>query len=615
MTHLYVDTDGCDFGDGSVDRPFATLERARDAVRGLRDVTVVLRGGIHYRREPFLLGREDSGVVYTAAMGEDVRLSGGVGLSAFRPVSDPEVLARLDPAARDYVMEVDLRAAGVSEIGDIVSRGFDRPIRPAHSELFFGGRRMHLARWPNDGDAKIAGVPSDQAVDDGHGRDIGKLEDGFYYDTDRLCRWCDTSDIWIHGFWAWEWANSYEQIDVLDPERQFIRAKPPYGLYGYRPGGRIFFINILEELDQPGEYFIDRKREMLYFWPPEPVDKVDVTLSVMSGPLVQMEGTSDVVIQGITLEATRGSAIEMSGGRKNSIEDCTIRQIGNWAVLVNGGAEHSVVRCHIHEIGDGGINLIGGDRKTLEPGGHVAEGNHIHDYGQWSKCYQHAIWLVGVGGRAADNHIHDGPHCAIQINGNDHIIECNEIHHVCMESGDVGAFYIGRDYSYCGNVVKDNHFHDIGGFGGDSNVIYLDDCASGVEITGNRVERANTGVRVGGGRDNIITGNIFRGCKHGIYVDSRGTVESPTWHDMVYVTMRERLEAMDYLRPPYSERYPRVLDIAKYLIPEEPGVPPEGNVIRRNTFACERPIVTTDWNPVPDGMLDIGDNAYEETRH
>ena len=60
-------------------------------------------------------------------------------------------------------------------------------------------------------------------------------------------------DIWIHGYWAYDWANSYERIASIDVENRRIHTEPPHGLHGFRPQQRIFFLNILEGLDRQGE--------------------------------------------------------------------------------------------------------------------------------------------------------------------------------------------------------------------------------------------------------------------------------------------------------------------------------------------------------------------------
>lgn len=91
------------------------------------------------------------------------------------------------------------------------------------------------------------------------------------------------------------------------------------------------------------------------------------------------------------------------------------------------------------------MRLVGGDRARLIPAGHRPENNHVHHYGQLHRTYRPAVEIQGVGCRAAHNHIHDAPHNGILLGGNDPEIEFNHIHHVCQETGDVWAFYMGRD--------------------------------------------------------------------------------------------------------------------------------------------------------------------------
>ena len=280
---LYVSTSGSDANSGTRAKPFATLERARDEVRKLRQdgrlksgATVWLRGGDYLRTNAVELTAADSGtaaapIIWRACKGESVRLLGGRKLGGFKPVTDPVILARLPEAARPHVMQVNLTTLGITDFGQMRSRGFGRPLTAAHCELFYGGRPMTLARWPNEGAwEKIAGVPESGAAKDEFGGQIGKLEEGFLYSGDRPRQWKDTSDLWVHGYWSWDWANSYERVGSIDFERRLVKTTAPYGLYSFRKGQRFYFLNVLEELDQPGEWFLDRRTRLLYFWPPAP---------------------------------------------------------------------------------------------------------------------------------------------------------------------------------------------------------------------------------------------------------------------------------------------------------------------------------------------------------
>ena len=602
---LFLATNGNDANPGTLAKPFATLERARDKVRELKQkaklprsgVTIWLRGGDYVRTNALELTVADSGteaspITWQAAKGETARLLGGLKLTGFKAVADPAIRSRLDESARGRVMEINLSGLGITDFGGLKSRGFGRSAL-AHCELFFDHRPMTLARWPNEGEfARIAGYPPASDRKDEHGGKLGELPGGFLYAGDRPRRWRDTTDLWVHGYWAYDWANSYEKVASLDVEQRLIKTAPPHGHYGYRKDQRFYFLNVLEELDQPGEWFLDRKTGVLYFWSPAEIansSRHEILLSLLAQPLLKLADVSYVIFRGLTLEATRSNAVEVRGGTSNRIADCVIRNIGDSGVTIAGGNGHGVVNCEIVDTGDGGVTLNGGDRKTLTPGGHFVENCHFARQGRWSKCYVPAVLMDGVGLRASHNLIHDHPHCAILFNGNDHLIEFNEIHHIALETGDVGAIYTGRDYTYRGNRIRYNFIHHTGGVGMGSMGVYMDDCVSGTEVFGNIFYKVHWAMFIGGGRDHRVENNLFVDCDPAVRMDGRGLDKAPVWRNMVNDFMRERLAEMPAAF--YRERYPALKTLDRYYgSPEGPaitgeaftGVPPEGNVVARN---------------------------------
>jgi hypothetical protein len=621
-TVYHVATHGSDANAGTEEAPFATLDRAQQAVRTLREagpwpeggVVVWLRGGDYVRTQTLEFTADNSGtptapVVWKAWPSETVRLLGGRTLTGSQPVQDAAVLARLDSAAREHVRQIDLRAAGIStgELGALASRGFGRPLTPAHAELFFAGRPLTLARWPNEGHWEtIAGFPETHAQDDGHGGKIGRLEDGFAFATDRPARWHNTDDIWVHGYWSWDWANSYERVSDLNVEQRSLKTAPPHGLYGFRRGQRFYFLNVLEELDQPGEWYLDRANGVLYVWlPPATTGTDEVLLSLFEGPLVRFSDASHIALDGLVLEATRGTAVVVQGGTGNRVRRCTIRNIGNWGVRVEGGTDHAVERCEIVDTGDGGVSLQGGDRQTLTPGGHCVENCHFARQGRWSKCYVPAVMMSGVGLRAAHNHIHDHPHCAILYGGNEHLIEFNEIHHIALETGDVGAIYSGRDWTFRGNRIRHNLIHHTGGVGMGSMGVYMDDCVSGTEVFGNIFYQVHWAMFIGGGRDHRVENNLFVECDPAIRVDGRGLDKSPVWFNMVYEFMKKQLAAVP--RELYRARYPALTQLDRYYATTD-GVPPENNVVARNV--CVGKWLEVVWHANPE-WLRLEDNFTE----
>ena len=623
---FHVAPGGDDSAPGTLERPFASFEAARDAVRKDRaagrisggGVSVWIAAGDYPRTQSLELTELDSGTpdapVVWRSRGEDrVRWLGGRPLRGFEPVTDASILSRLDPAARGAVRQLNLKVLGIQDYGTMQSRGFGRAVAPAHCELFHGGLPMTLARWPNEGEfERIAGFPETTGKGDDHGGKIGDLATGFFYAGERPNRWREVGEAWVHGYWAWDWANSYERIASIDRDRRLVITAPPHGLYGFRKGQRFYFLNLLEELDRPGEWFLDRNSGMLYFWPPEarvnaaaglrsPELEPETLLSLLDRPLVRVVGASNVVFEGLAFEAGRSHAIEIRGGAAVRVVGCLLRNLGNNGVVISGGRNHGVESCDLFDTGDGGVSLSGGDRKRLEGAGHYVQNSHFQRQGRWSKCYVPAISLEGVGLRASQNLIHDHPHCAILYWGNDHRMEFNEIHHIALETGDVGAIYTGRDYSFRGNQIVHNFIHHTGGVGMGSMGVYMDDCVSGTEIRGNVFHEVQRAAFLGGGRDHRVENNVFVDCNHAVELDGRGLDASPVWRGMVDDTMRRRLD--DIPLELYRKRYPelRTLD-AHYGAPgtkviagsDFKGVPPEGNHVTRNV--CVGKWLRVGWN-------------------
>lgn len=640
---FHISPTGNDANSGTRPKPFATLERARAAVRDLknkapkpqRGVTVWLHGGDYFRTNALELTSADSGtpdspIVWRPYRDQTVRLLGGRTLNGFAPVTEANILARLDASARGQVVQLNLRNLGITDFGEMKSRGFGRPEATAHCELFYDHRPMTLARWPNEGEfTKIAGYPAGQK--DEHGGQLGPLTDGFTYSGDRPRRWQDTSDLWAHGYWAYDWANSYERIASLDLDQRLVKTAPPHGHYGFRKDQRVYFLNLLEELDQPGEWFLDRKTGVLYFWPPNlaPVaadgsprpssargSKVshaltnvatETLLSLLNQPLLKLTDVSYVTFRGITFEGTRGNAVEIRGGASNRIAGCLIRNVGNSGVVISGGSSHGVVSCDIFDTGDGGVSLTGGDRQTLAPAGHFVENCHFQRQGRWSKCYVPAIAMTGVGLRASHNLIHDHPHCAILYWGNDHLMEFNEIHHIALETGDVGAIYTGRDYTFRGNKIRHNFIHHTGGVGMGSMGVYMDDCVSGTEVFGNVFYKVHWAMFIGGGRDHRVENNLFVDCDPAVRMDGRGLDTTPVWRNMVDDTMRKRLAEVPLAL--YRERYPEMKSLDRFYGPPEgpaitgdafKGVPPDDNAVVHNV--CIGKWLESGWHAKPQNL-------------
>jgi hypothetical protein len=268
---LHVAVAGTESGDGSEAKPFSSLEKARDAVRAMKKanggmlpkggVRVVVHGGEYRVQETLSLLPEDSGtaeapIVYQAGDGEEAILDGGARVTAWQRVSDAKILEKLEPAVRDRVLEANLGSMGVKDWGDATAlRG-----RP---ELFCDGVPQTLARWPNEGFVKTGEILGKETFKVWN--TIAGCKDGkFAYLEDRPSRWTDEPDVRLYGYWFWDWYEEYQKVASIDvAERSFTLARP-YSNYGYRKNQRYYAVNVLRELDQPGEWYLDRRTGMIY---------------------------------------------------------------------------------------------------------------------------------------------------------------------------------------------------------------------------------------------------------------------------------------------------------------------------------------------------------------
>jgi hypothetical protein len=582
QAHIHVSTKGNDAWSGArarargTDGPFATLERARAEVRKRKAAGTVPAGGLIVElaagqfelSEPFALTAEDSGtagapIIYRASPGEEVRLIGGREITNFREVADPAIVSRLDEAARGKVRVADLKEMGIADLGSVLGNG-------NRMELFFQDTPMTMARWPNEGFTrivevvggaphKIHGIPGDK---------IGR----FTYKGDRPKRWLKEPEVWLHGYWFWDWSDQRQRIESIDTEKRVITLEPPYHGYGYRRNQWYYAQNLLAELDIPGEWYLDKANAKLYFWPPAPLTEGKAIVSVLPS-ILTTKAASHVTFRGFTVEAARGTAVVIGGGTGMRVVGCTIRNTGGAAVSVSG-VENGVIGCDVYGTGRGGIHLSGGDRKTLTPAKLLAENNHVHHYARWQRVYQPGITVHGCGNRVARNLIDNAPHMGMGFGGNNHVIELNELHSVCYESNDAGAMYTGRDWAQRGTVIRNNYLHHINGFEGRGCVgVYLDDQFSGTEISGNLFYKVTRAAMVGGGRDCTIENNIFVDCVPAAHVDSRGL----GWASRGFGGLKGKLEKMPYKSAPWSTQYPSLVNI----LDDEP-MAPKGNVIARN---------------------------------
>ncbi len=595
---LHVNPKGSAKGDGSKGKPFATLNQARDAIRALKassglpagGIEVLIAEGRYEVGESLELTSEDSGapeapIVWQAEHTGKAIFSGTKRLTGFSPVTDEAILARLPEVARTHVMQTDVVAQGVSDLGEAFIWSTKPEVLSSGSrpELYFNGKPMTLARWPNEGWLRTGELKGEQpfAV---WGVVPGNHDGRFTFDYDRADRWKDERDLWLYGYWFWDWADGYERVASVDLENRVLTTTPPYHGYGFRSNQRYRVVNALAELDEPGEWYLDRDSGLLYFWPPDSLKGATVELAALAQPFIQATDVAHLVLQGLTFEGGRTNGLELTNCESCLVAGCTIQRLGEDGVVITEGHNTGLFGCDMATLGKGGTRITGGDRKTLEPGDNFIENCIVRDFSRIYRTYKPAVWMDGCGNRIAHNLFYDSPHHAMRIEGNDHEIIFNEIHSMVYEADDQAGLDMWWNPTYRGVKINYNYWHDIGSALGTGQAgIRLDDAICGVEIYGNVFRNCAQGafgaVQIHGGKENVVDNNLFLDCQYAVSFSPWG---EGTWIDrMRSEEIRIKThEEVDITRPPYSTMYPALADLEEN--------PDSNNIWRNLVVNCGR---------------------------
>ena len=526
---LWVSANGNDSWSGDQKSPFATLDRAVQKVRecvGKKSVTVFLSGNYPVNngkaiRLDGLAGTTEKPILFCCVPNAKEKrplFDGSTSLKNWTRLTESDFWKNASAAEKerfqkDSVSKIYLHVLSTmksEQFGDAVSLG-------SCPELFADGLPQKLAQWPNEGFARAGNVFGKEESKGYNGK--GFKEGIFEYLDERQTKWADETDARVFGYWFYDWAESYQGIASLDKVKHQIALKPPLHSYGYRKGFRYRGVNLLCELDVPGEFYLDRQRKLLFWYPKSPdlVKKEVVLTQFASSFMMEVHNCSYVTIMGLNYRYGRQGAVQISGGQHCLLLDCGFTGFGKTPVQINGGTFNGIACSRLEQLGAGGIVLNGGDRKTLTPCNNFAENNQVRYFSRLKRTYAPAVSMNGCGLRVAHNLFEESSSSAMGLGGNDFLIEYNVVRNVIKESDDQGGIDIWYNPTYLGNVVRYNYWGDIvGGTVCGAAGIRLDDVISGFHIYGNVFERCGAvhfgAIQIHGGKDNIVEGNLFVDC-------------------------------------------------------------------------------------------------------
>lgn len=559
----------------------ATLQAMTNASK----LVILLKPGVYWQTNTIHLTARHSGLTIRAAEQYKVVINSGVRIqrSDWQRVTDEALLRRLSPALNDRLFWLDLKKAGIAHAGPYPDTFGDFG---GLCQLMVNKEWMPLSRFPNSGYLKVDTVLDKGDVKGGKGTRGGVIQTK----TPHLKKWSAEEGLWFQGFWVVPWTRTAINVSAIDLQKQTATfalgvsrgigskyAKPPALGNGME---EFCVINALEELDMPGEWCIRFNEKRLYFLSPTQDAPEDALIADQTAPMLSISGATNVTFEGIVFTGNLGDGLVVERSAQVQINGCTFASICGTAVSMKDARRHRIQSCNFCDIGKSGVVLSGGDRKQLISSECVVDNSRFCRIGRHQNTYAPPIdCKAGVGYTITHNFFHDIPHAAVlYFNNNDSRFEYNEVARAALDSGDVGAFYSCLDRTSRGNILRYNFVYDspqINGF-------YVDDGDSGDTIVNNVCYNTACGPFVGGGHDNIITGNLSIACvTAGFHLDTRGLARGYKDHP----GMSKKLEEYHVQQPPWSLRYP---ELAR-MNPERWGHP-TGDVLTNNmAVACKLP--------------------------
>ncbi len=484
---IFVSTVGDDSGDGSEEEPLRTLEKAIDVANEMREdsdklIEILLREGTYSVTNTIKIinsQKDDSLLKISAYQGEKVTINAGVDipLSAMNIADSNFTNAIIDKPNAGSVLQYNLKDAQIEDLGEISLRGhLISDEKEAQAELSLNGEVQKLAGWPN---GEYTGLIKPTDSNEYGKRTKSGIANGcsFQVNYDRPSQWSKPEQAWLSGTIGPNYEFDYYPVSRFDSEEKRVYlSRGALEKYYTEPYYR--FENVPEELDEPGEYYIDRQSGMLYFYPPEDAPKDSVLTITMSTPtldvsgkapnsMFRIENSKNIVFENLIFKGGRGSAITGKNNSNIQFINCEINSFGENGIRFDASTDIKISDCKIHDVGQDGILFVScGNYKTLSPSNIVVSNNDIYNFARLERSYKTGIdfGYRCVGATAANNHIHNGPHAGMIFYGVNNDIYGNEFDNLVTEFSDMDALYCNNsNYPWeRGNKIHNNYFHDIG---------------------------------------------------------------------------------------------------------------------------------------------------------
>mgnify|MGYP004517777705 CR=1 FL=1 len=594
---VWVSPDGNDSGSGAENDPLKSIEAAVEAAKKYKSeaVTVILKAGNYYADKSIVFDEDDSReesapLTVTSEEGVRANIIGGkkIDTTKFTCVTDGNILDRLPVAARGKVYSLSLKEQGdfylgtLSQFGTYYGNGSEIP------DIYVNGKKMTNARWPNEGYAKVGTVLDAGSADSTLGQKPANAKGAVMaYDDERISRWVNAEDAWLYGYWTWNWEASSLRIKKIDVGEKTLETEDST-TFGMREGQRFMAFNLLEELDSPGEYYIDRENEILYYYPICSLDDTEMLIS-QTDTIISVENCKNITFERLTVECARVYGVSVADNTENIVFNGCILRGSSGRVVNLYGRNNKLINSDIYDAGMDCIGFSGGkaDNTVFELGNNLIENCDIHDFGQ-KMTTGYGILARGHGNNIVHNRVHSGPAQAMSASGFLSKLEYNEIYDVLRETEDAGAIYGGRSAQDRRMSISYNYIHDVCGQDdmrkGYYMGIYLDDYLSDITVKSNIFKNVSTPIMGHNSSQCTVENNLIinktassNGCiwwTDGGNDWSNGNLyDTSTSQGQFYKTHL----AIDWTKEPYCTLFPEALNVTP-----ENALEPFDNVIKNN---------------------------------
>lgn len=493
--NIYVSASGNgETGDGSFDKPFATITRAKEHVAELKksgklpkgEFVVAIMAGEYNLSSGIKFTEEDSGtadttIKYCAYGDGEVVISGTVNLSPedFVPVGD-DIRKILSEEAADKVLMLDLKKYGVSSetlalyTSGCYKQNMAREYSGTSCEFYMNGQNFVLAAYPNNYrmlEANTflvsgAGVPAEIALDE----DV----------LERIRGWSSLDGIWAECCLFYDdYRDSTSTVtfdleagkfttDILDHLPDSWRTSVP----------KYYFYNVLDELDIPGEWYLDRENCILYMYPTGDMATADLRfLDDFTDNLITLENTNNLTFEGLTFAGSKQYGIGGEGVENINITCCEFFGQCKKAINIDKSYNSTISECYVHDTGYGGIYVQGGEKIPLKYGYNKIDNNLLERTSQLGRTFDFAICVHGQGNVISHNEIRNMSGTSLSTSGNNNIVEYNYVHDCTYLASDCGSFYNADSWTAGGDLIRYNIFANIGSDQFTPHAVYWDGIA------------------------------------------------------------------------------------------------------------------------------------------